>query len=71
MNKRTGRERRDRRNRREKTAAIFLMGSLKSVEERKDERRKKTRAPRILGCSHFDAVQNEEGGYCPDCGAIG
>jgi len=70
--RRSGREKRDRRNRRETTVATFLMGSVKSVDERLTERRSASRRkPRPHPCYHSNVVQRDDGAYCPDCGGWG
>ena len=70
MNRRTKRERRNRRNRRQTTAATFVIGSCKSADERREERRKTTRA-KHTPCFHANVIQRDDGAYCPDCGGWG
>jgi len=69
--RRSGRQNRNRRNQRQKTTATFLMGSIKSVDERKTERRQAERRKSRIPCSHFNVVNREDGAYCMDCGGWG
>lgn len=69
--RRSGREKRDRRNRRTTTVATFLMGSVKSVDERLTERRNTERRKLEYACYHSNVVQRDDGAYCPDCGGWG
>ena len=58
---------RQKKTRRSRSCATWVIGTMKSEDERKNRRR--GTKPKI--CSHPFAMEKDDGGWCPDCNRVG